>query len=624
MVAAEPRNRSNGHALKKDVQTPPADAPDAAPDDSDGEAAGLRDSMLLGAFVEAPAAGEGNGAGADEASSTDTSPRPAAAPGNGADAGRQWYSDEELERWIADGAGRDGGHSPRRRLDWRWLLYMVAVGPFLLVGLVFAAIARVLLPSRMPVWGFRRRMAALRYLLAVGVLAGVVIVAVLLVVNDGLPFRSPAADSGVGQVAVPPVQQQTQAPATTAAGAPPAAAAAPAVNTAAQQQTDAPTQQQTQAPATTAVVAPPVAVQVPAVETAAQPAADTAAQPAPTAVAETTVTTPAAQPTVVAPPALVVQPAASPAAAPAIEWVVVANSGGRGVFLRPEPVWATRWRAEPGTTQRDGAYPHHGNIAWREGTGLQVRGPEVTGTGPQPGSSEAWVPVRDPVGREGFMPARYLQRVEPTALAVPTAAPSVGDPGQAAAQFVVVTGTNGTGIFLRPRPEWSARWPAAAGETKEQGAWGHHGWVAWLEGTRLQARGPEVAGTGPQPGSSEAWVPVRDPVGREGFLPARYLRRMVAAGQFVVVAGTDGTGVFLRPRPEWAARWPAAAGETKEQGAWEHHGNIAWLEGTRLQVRGPEVSGTGPRPGSSEAWVPVRDPVGREGFVPARYVEPAG
>ena len=216
-----------------------------------------------------------------------------------------------------------------------------------------------------------------------------------------------------------------------------------------------------------------------------------------------------------------VQPVASPAAAPVTEWVVVANSGGTGVFLRPEPVWAARWRAEPGATQREGAYPHHGNIAWREGTRLQVRGPEVAGTGPQPGGSVAWVPVRDPVGREGFLPARYLQRVEATALAVPTAADT---PGQATApQYVVVAGTDGTGVFLRPRPEWTTRWPAAAGETKEQGAWPHHGWVAWLEGTRLQVRGPEVTGTGPQPGSSAAWVPVRDPVGREGFLPARYI-----------------------------------------------------------------------------------------------------
>ena len=484
MVAAEPRNRSNGHVLKKDVQTPPADAPDAAPDDTDG-------------------------AGGDEASSTDTlPPRPASTEGNGADTGKQWYSDEELGQWIADSAGGEGEHSPRRRVDWRWLLYMVVVGPFLLVGLVFAAIVRVLLPSRVPVWGFGRRMAALRYLLAVGVVAGIVVVAVLLVVNDGLFFRSPAAESGVGQVVVPPAQQQTEAPATTAAGAPPAAA-----------------QQQTQAPAAPAVVAPPAAAQAPVVETAAQPATDTAAQPAATAVAETVVTTPAVLPTVVTSSAPVVQPAASPAVAeaPATDWVIVANSGGTGVFLRPEPEWAARWRAEPGATQREGAYPHHGNIAWREGTRLQVRGPEVGGTGAQPGSSEAWVPVRDPVGREGFLPARYLRRVEATALAVPTAAPAAGAPGQANAQFVVVTGTNGSGAFLRPRPEWAARWPAAAGETKEQGAWGHHGWVAWLEGTRLQVRGPEVGGTGAQPGSSEAWVPVRDPVGREGFLPRRYV-----------------------------------------------------------------------------------------------------
>ncbi len=526
MVAAEPRDRSNGHVPKKDVQAPPADAPDAAPDDTEGGATELRDSMLLGAFVEAPspAAGEGSGASGDEASSVDTPLRPAAMPGSGADAGRQWYSDEELARWIADGAGRGSGHSSRQRMDWRWLLYMVAVGPFLLVGLVFAAIARVLLPSRVPVWGFRRRMAALRYLLAVGVLAGIVVVAVLLVVNGGLFFRSPVTESGVGQVVVPPAQQQMQAPATTA-GASPAAAQAPAVNTTAQPRTDAPTQRQAQAPAATAVVVPPAAAQAPVVETVTRPATEIAVQPAPTAVAETTVATPAVLPTVIPTPAPVAQPAASPVAgeAPAIEWVVVVNSGGTGVFLRPEPVWTARWRAEPGATQREGAYPHHGNIAWREGTLLQLRGPEVTGTGSQPGSSEAWVPVRDPVGREGYLPARYLQRVEAAALAVPTAAPSASDTGQATAQYVVVAGTNGSGVFLRPRPEWAARWPAAAGETKEQGAWEHHGWVAWLEGTQLQVRGPEVTGTGSQPGRSEVWVPVRDPVGREGFVPARYV-----------------------------------------------------------------------------------------------------
>ncbi len=520
MVAAEPQNRSNGHVLKKDVQAPPADAPDAAPDHTDSDGAGLRDSMLLGAFVEAPspATDEADGARGSEASSTETPPpQPAAPPGNGANAGRQWYSDEEIANWIADSAGRDGGHNPRKRMGWRWLLYMAAVGPFLLVGLVFTAIARVFLPSRVPVWGFRRRTAALRYLLAVGVLAGLVAAAVLLVVNDGLPFRSPAADSGVGQAAVPPAQQQPQAPAATAVVAPPAVAEAPAVETVAQPQPQAPTQQQPQAPAATAAVAPPAAAPAPVVETTAQPA--------PTAVAETAVTTPAVQPTIVTAPALVVQPAASPAAAETTgtAWVIVANSGGTGVFLRPEPVWTARWRAEPGATQREGAYPHHGNIAWREGTRLQVRGPEVTGTGPQPGSSAAWVPVRDPVGREGFLPARYLQQVEATALAVPTTAPSADAPGQADTQFVVVAGTDGTGVFLRPRPEWATRWPAAAGETKEQGAWEHHGWIAWREGTRLQVRGPEVTGTGPQPGSSAAWVPVRDPVGREGFLPARYV-----------------------------------------------------------------------------------------------------
>ena len=575
MVAAEPRNRPNGHVPEENEQLPSTRAPDAPPDDSDTEAERLRGSMLLGAYVEAPphAEDEVGAAAEDDSLSPGTLiPEQADQGSEQAESGSQWVSDDELAAWIARSADRERERAQRSQVGWRWLLYMVAVGPLLLVGLVFTAMARALLPSHVPVWGFERRSSALGYLLAVGGVASVAVIAILLA-SGGVSFGGPATDAGVGKAVAPPVQridppveQQTDAPSGDVSGnraAASSAATAGQAPTAPTTAGDEPVAKapviapaQSELPSTAAGDTPPVArpsaaaagtrdlpaspsstASEPAVSPAVvAPATSAAPQQAETAAPETTATTRVDPPTDVTSPAPVAQPSASsPEASPAVakpdsavgaydmDWVIVANSGGSGVFLRPKPDWGARWAAEPGETQRDGAYPHHGSIAWREGTRLQVSGLEISGSGPQPGSSEGWLPVRDPVGREGYMPKRYLQRVAAGALALPAVASQGSASGQETTQFVVVSETGGTGVFLRPRPEWSARWPASAGQTKEQGAWWHHGWVAWLDGTRLSVRGQNVEGTGPRSGDTELWVPVRDPVGREGYVPQRFL-----------------------------------------------------------------------------------------------------
>ena len=67
----------------------------------------------------------------------------------------------------------------------------------------------------------------------------------------------------------------------------------------------------------------------------------------------------------------------------------------------------------------------------------------------------------------------------------------------------------------------------------------------------------------------------------------------------LVVAGTNGQGVFLRKSPRLEDRLRA------------------WSDGTRLDLLGPEVERDGLR------WTPVRDPCGMTGWVPMRYAAPA-
>jgi hypothetical protein len=70
------------------------------------------------------------------------------------------------------------------------------------------------------------------------------------------------------------------------------------------------------------------------------------------------------------------------------------------------------------------------------------------------------------------------------------------------------------------------------------------------------------------------------------------------AVSWVEVGNTDGEGVFLRRTPTMADRI------------------VAWPDGTRLDVIGPDVDNEGRR------WKRVRDPTGQEGYVPEQYTVP--
>ena len=71
-------------------------------------------------------------------------------------------------------------------------------------------------------------------------------------------------------------------------------------------------------------------------------------------------------------------------AAPSVAWVVVAQTGGDGVYLRATPRMADHLRA------------------WGEGTKLEVIGEDASGDG------HHWKRVRDPSGEAGWVPAEFV------------------------------------------------------------------------------------------------------------------------------------------------------------------------------------------------------------------------
>ncbi|MDE2992486.1 MAG: hypothetical protein OXU67_01270 [Chloroflexota bacterium] len=90
----------------------------------------------------------------------------------------------------------------------------------------------------------------------------------------------------------------------------------------------------------------------------------------------------------------------------------------------------------------------------------------------------------------------------------------------------------------------------------------------------------------------------------EGAIP-RQEGSAAPAGLWVTVANTDGQGVYLRRQPDWSSKW------------------VAWNEGTKLHVLAAGVGGVSVRgapSASSAAWLQVRDPDGRVGYVPEQYV----
>ena len=77
-------------------------------------------------------------------------------------------------------------------------------------------------------------------------------------------------------------------------------------------------------------------------------------------------------------------------AAPAGVWVMVANTGGQGVYLRRQPDWSNKW------------------VAWSEGAKLQVLAAGVSSMGAPGASGAGWLQVRDPEGRVGYVPEQYV------------------------------------------------------------------------------------------------------------------------------------------------------------------------------------------------------------------------
>jgi hypothetical protein len=128
-----------------------------------------------------------------------------------------------------------------------------------------------------------------------------------------------------------------------------------------------------------------------------QPTASALPSPTPTATRARPTTPP---PTVIAQAksAAVTTPTPAPSlptAAPPIpgapdtttQWVVVANTGGQGVYLRNTPVMSDR------------------AVAWVEGTRLAIVGDDTIGEG------RVWKRVRDPKGDVGWVPGEFVAPV---------------------------------------------------------------------------------------------------------------------------------------------------------------------------------------------------------------------
>jgi hypothetical protein len=104
---------------------------------------------------------------------------------------------------------------------------------------------------------------------------------------------------------------------------------------------------------------------------------------------------------------------------------------------------------------------------------------------------------------EQALPATAAASTPTAGSAAPTAA--AAPPGQVA-ERVVVGNTGGDGVSLRRSPRWSDRWPG----------------VAWPDRTVLVVVESGVPGDDGA-GGTAPWLRVRDPSGRDGYVPARYV-----------------------------------------------------------------------------------------------------
>lgn len=78
-------------------------------------------------------------------------------------------------------------------------------------------------------------------------------------------------------------------------------------------------------------------------------------------------------------------PRTAPVAPAEVEYVVIANTGGEGAYLRTTPNLDDRLRP------------------WPEGVRLRVIGPDASASGIR------WKQVEDPAGNRGWIPAEYTR-----------------------------------------------------------------------------------------------------------------------------------------------------------------------------------------------------------------------
>jgi len=116
--------------------------------------------------------------------------------------------------------------------------------------------------------------------------------------------------------------------------------------------------------------------------------------------------------------------------------------------------------------------------------------------------------------------------------------------------------------------------------------------------TAPTSNGAQLAQPAPTKEGKEGAAAVAVPPACAASAPSPSAQRPPALGR-LVVAGTDGEGVYMRKSPRSEDRLRA------------------WSDGTVLDLLGPEVEHDGLR------WTPVRDPCGVTGWVPMRYAAPA-
>jgi hypothetical protein len=257
---------------------------------------------------------------------------------------------------------------------WAWATYASTIGAATFAGLYVSAVARLALPARQPLWVHRTRRGAASFLMT----------------STALMFATTAAFA-----IVPPIGRIATAIDGTTLQAPPPLAATIDADLAMANDGEATVSNSSGptdsagAAATAADTVTPLAmtsIDAAAVSITISPPLPDGAPDIDTPVAQAVMPTPVEAPAAPAP--------AAPKAPPVpTNRAVVANTGGRGVAFRNTASWDDRVTPK---------------VAVRDGTALTIIESGITGDDGA-GGSTAWVRVRDGSGRNGYVPARFVQ-----------------------------------------------------------------------------------------------------------------------------------------------------------------------------------------------------------------------